>query len=146
MDLVSWKPFGELANLRQEMERLWNRSLGEGLFERPGVTWSPNLDVSEKDDTVLVRAELPGLEPPDITVSVSGDVLTIRGEKKSETEKDEENVHYSERYFGSFSRSLKLSSPVDPGKVEASFKNGVLSITLPKTGQAASKRIDVKAG
>lgn len=103
------------------------------------------MDVSETDKEVIVKAELPGMDPKEIDVSVRGDILTLAGERKQEKEEKGVNFHRVERSYGSFSRSIQLPAEVDTGKVEASYKDGVLRITLPKAKAAAVKKIQVKA-
>ena len=145
MELSPWKPFGELSPFRKEMDRLWNRFLGETPFARTfNEMWSPSVDISETKDDFVVKAELPGLEAKDVNVSISGDVLTIKGEKKAEEEEKDEHYHRVERYSGSFQRVFQLPSGVKADKVEASFDKGVLKVTLPKVEEAKKKEIEVK--
>jgi len=109
--------------------------------------WMPKVDVSETKDSVVVKAETPGMEAKDIQVSLQENVLTITGEKKQEKEEKEkdERYHRVERSYGSFSRSMRLPAGVESGKVNATFKNGVLTVTLPKTASAKATPIPVKA-
>lgn len=100
---------------------------------------SPLIDVSETDKKVEVTVELPGVDEKDIDVSLANDVLTIKGEKKSETEKTAKDYHLIERAYGSFERSTRLPCEVDAGKVKAEFRNGVLKVSLPKTPEAKAK-------
>jgi HSP20 family protein len=101
--------------------------------------------VSETDKEIRITAELPGVTEQDIDVSLDDDVLTIRGEKKFERKDDKENFHFVERSYGTFQRSLRLPFPVDPDQVQASFENGVLTVTVPKTGrQERSRRIQLQ--
>jgi HSP20 family protein len=145
MELSPWKPFGELSPFRKEMDRLWNRFLGETPFARTfNEMWSPSVDISETKDDFVVKAELPGLEAKDVNVSISGDVLTIKGEKKSEEEEKDEHYHRVERYSGSFQRVFQLPSGVKADKVEANFDKGVLKVILPKVEEAKKKQIEVK--
>ena len=145
MEIVPRSPFGELSTLRREMDDLWNRFFGETRLPRIlAREWLPSVDISETKDNLVVKAELPGLEAKDIDVSISGDVLTIRGEKKKEEEKKDEHFHYRERYAGSFQRSLRLPAGVRSDEVEAAFKNGVLNITIPKAEEAKKKQIEIK--
>jgi len=145
MELSPWKPFGELSPFRKEMDRLWNRFLGETPFARTfNEMWSPSVDISETKDDFVVKAELPGLEAKDVNVSISGNVLTIKGEKKAEEEEKDEHYHRVERYSGSFQRVFQLPSGVKADKVEASFDKGVLKVTLPKVEEAKKKEIEVK--
>jgi HSP20 family protein len=108
----------------------------------------PRVDVSETDNEYEVTAELPGLEENDINLQLANNVLTIRGEKKSEREEKDKNYYLSERSFGSFQRSIPLPTEVEEDQVQASFKSGVLTVRLPKTERAKSqaKRIEVKSG
>jgi len=147
MDLIQWKPFREVSRLRSEMDRLWDEYFGAG---RRGLqpleeAWLPAVDVSESEDKITVKAEIPGLEAKDIDISMSGDTLTIKGEKKTETEEKEENYHLVERSYGSFRRAMKIPATVDADKVEATYKNGVLTVVLPKKEEVKPKAIEIKA-
>ena len=145
MEIVPWSRFGELSPLRREMDDLWNRFFDETRLPRIFARdWLPSVDISETKDNLVVKAELPGLEAKDIDVSISGDVLTIKGEKKKEEEKKDEHFHYCERYVGSFQRSLRLPVGTKGDKVQATFKNGVLNITIPKAEEAKKKQIEIK--
>jgi HSP20 family protein len=110
-----------------------------------GTYW-PAIDVSEREDDLLVRAELPGMTAEDIDIEVQNNALLIRGEKKDETEESGERYHYVERRSGSFQRMVQLPNEVDAEKIDASYKDGVLTITLPKSEKAKPKRISVKQG
>ncbi len=127
--------------LRRNMENLWDRFLMEpDLFgQMEDAPWFPAADINDNEKEVIVTAELPGLSPDDVDIKASGDILTIRGEKKSE-EKDD--THY-ERYFGSFERSFQLPSEVNSDKADATFKNGVLKIKLPKSESESGKSIKI---
>jgi HSP20 family protein len=145
-EITGWRPFRELERMRREMDRLWDsffekrpRRKAEEVGE-----WLPSLDVSETKNDLVVKAELPGLEPKDIDISLSEGVLTIKGEKKQEKEEKEENYHLIERSFGTFARMVRLPKEVKRDKISASFKNGVLRITLPKSEEAKTKEIKIK--
>ena len=145
MELMPWRPFGELGSIRSEMDRLWNKFLGETPFARSFTEeWSPSVDISETKDKLVIKAELPGLDAKDVNVSISGDLLTIKGEKKKEEEEKDEHHHYMERYYGSFQRSFQLPVNVKTDKIEATFDKGVLKVTLPKTEEAQKKEIEIK--
>jgi len=145
MELVPWRPFGELNPFRGEMDRFWDKLFTERPFVRAfSEEWSPSVDISETEDKLLIKAELPGLEANDVNVSISGDLLTIKGEKKKEEEEKDEHHHYIERYAGSFQRSFRLPVNVQADKVEAAFDKGVLNVTLPKVEEAKKKEIEVK--
>jgi HSP20 family protein len=108
--------------------------------------WWPQLDLSETDKDVLIKAELPGIDPKEVDISINGNQLSIRGEKKLEHEEKKSNYHYVERQYGSFSRSVNLPCAVLQDKVDANYKDGVLTITLPKDAAHQPKRITVHNG
>lgn len=145
-NLVRWEPFRDMVSLREAMDRLFEDSL-----VRPGVGWPARagaevlaVDVYETDDSVVVKTAVPGISPEDLDVSVTGDVLTIRGETKAEEEIKEDNYIRRERRYGSFSRSLTIPVPVVADKADAEFENGVLKLTLPKAEEIKPKAIKVK--
>jgi HSP20 family protein len=144
--LIPWDAPRELTTYGREMDRLFNRFF-EGwplrLPTREGE-WAPSVDVSETAKEVVVRAEIPGMDPKDMDVSVHGNVLTMRGERKQEHEEKGENIHRIERSYGAFSRSLQLPADVNAEKVKATYKDGVLKINLPKTKEESVKKIEVK--
>jgi len=145
MELTPWKPIKDLIPLRKEIDNLFKRFLGEGAIgEALGEGWMPSVDVSETDDGFFIKAEIPGLEAGDIDVSIVGDRLTIKGEKKKEEEKSGEHFHSVERYYGSFQRSFTLPASAQSEKTEASFEKGVLKISIPKSEEAKSKTIKVE--
>lgn len=134
------------TGLRREMDRLFDRFFESPLAELPALgDWTPALDVSEGKDSITVTAELPGVDPKDIAVSLEGDLLTIKGEKEQKKEEKDERHHRVERSWGAFMRSVRLPAPVDNGKVSAAFKDGVVTITLPKAPGAKGMTIPVKA-
>jgi len=137
--------FGELDRMRREMDRLWDNITRDHLPSTLDYDWVPSMDLSDRGDSLVAELEVPGMDPKDINISVTGDVLTISGEKKREKEDKEHNYHLVERSYGKFSRSIRLPSTVNPDRVEASYKDGILSICLDKTEQAKTKRIEVKA-
>lgn len=107
--------------------------------------WTPAIDIFEKDDKFVVKAELPGMKEEDIDVSVVGDTLTIRGEKEAETEVEEDDYYRCERSYGSFVRSIPLPSTVNSDKIEANFEDGVLEVSLPKVAEIKPKKVRVSA-
>lgn len=144
-ELTPWRPFRELTTLRDEMDRMWERFLGEWPTVEPfRREWTPSLDVSETKNNIVVKAEAPGVDPKDIDISLTGDVLTIKGEKKQEKEEKDQNYHRVERSYGVFERSVRLPQEVQSDKIEASYKNGILKITLPKSEEANKKEIKIK--
>jgi HSP20 family protein len=141
--LSPWRPFREL----EEWERRFDDLLGRPLWRLPveGKSWMPAVDVFEKEDRFIVKAELPGMKEEDIDISVVGDTLSIKGEKKTETEVKEEDYYRCERSYGSFYRSIPIPSNVDANKIEASFDDGVLELVLPKSAKIKPKKIAVSA-
>lgn len=150
MAIVRWTPWGlrpwrSFDELHREMDRLFEDFFGrsakrETLAER---VWAPAVDVIDKKDKIVVKAELPGVEKKDVKVTVEGDVLTIRGERKAEEKVKDEDYYACELCYGSFSRSVYLPVKVDPAKIKAEFKDGILSVTVPKAKEAAPKEIEV---
>jgi HSP20 family protein len=106
--------------------------------------WFPSLDVSETKNEIVVKAEVPGMDPKDIDISLSNGTLTIKGEKKQEREEKEEDYHLVERHYGSFMRSVMLPTEVKQDKINASYKNGVLKVVLPKFEEAKKKEVKIK--
>jgi len=136
------------GELRKEMEHFFDRFAEpewEPFATMKGGAWAPKLDVSETKDAMVVMAELPGVDAKDIGIELTGDLLTLRGEKEKRTEEKEERYHRTERTYGAFLRSVRLPMAVDGSKVTATFKNGVLVVTLPKTAAAKGTMIPVKA-
>ncbi len=144
-ELTPWKPVRELSTLRKEMDRLWEDFFGGQRAIAEEASWLPAVDVSESKDAITVKAEIPGMEPKDIDISLSGDVLVIKGEKRQEKEEKEENYHRIERRYGSFSRSLRLPVEVDADKIEAKYEKGVLKVVLPKKEEVKPKQIEIKS-
>ena len=133
---------GELERMRREMDRIWDRfSRESSTYERD---WSPSLDLMETEASLVAEIEVPGINPDDIDLSVTPDMLTVTGEKKQETGQQEKNDHLMERAQGRFSRSITLPTAVNPERVEARYKDGILTITMGKRQTAKSKRIEVK--
>jgi HSP20 family protein len=140
-ELAPWRPFKDLSSFR---DRLWDSFFWERPLARICEWVVPSLDLSETKDNFVVKAEVPGMDAKDISISLTGDVLTIKGEKKQEKEEKEEDYHVVERSYGSFSRSIRLPAEVESGKVEASYKHGILRITLPKSEKVKAKEVKIK--
>ena len=145
MSIVRWEPFRDLMTLREAMDRLFEES-----FVRPRREWlapaegTLALDVYETEDSVVVKTAVPGVTPDDIDISISGNTLSISGEAKSEEEVTEENYIRRERRYGSFSRSIALPEGLDAEKVDATFEDGLLTLTIPKAPEAKAKVIKIK--
>jgi HSP20 family protein len=149
MAIVRWKdrdlvdPWAELRSIQEEINNLFDLDrfpATTGLFDR---NFSPAIDVVEGKNEIFVACELPGLEQKDIDVSIASNVLTIKGEKKNEREEKRGKIYRKESYSGSFQRTLPLPATVDSEKVSAEFKDGILTITLPKKEEAKPKQISV---
>jgi HSP20 family protein len=142
--LIPWTGVGPLKN---EMERLFDRFFEPSDSETFAMgEWAPRLDVSETKDALIVKVEVPAIDQKEIQLSIMEGVLTVKGEKKEEKADKDEKYYRVERTYGSFSRSVRLPAPVDESKVSASFKNGLLTVTLPKTTAARSTAIPIKTG
>jgi HSP20 family protein len=144
--IARWNPFEEIGGWFPSLSRTSDGDLLDEFWGRraPGAV-SPATDITEDDGHYVVTAELPGVKRTDISVEVRDGVLTIHGEKKSEREEKSEKRRYVERSFGSFSRAFTLPSDADEKKIEASFKDGVLTVTLSKTEARKAQVVDVKA-
>ena len=139
-----WDPFESLSDIREEMNRLFDRSFlrrGDGGLQGE---FAPAIDVAEERDAFLIRADLPGLKRDDVSVTLQDNYLTIRGEKKHEEESKETSYYHRERVHGMFSRTIQLPTAVDAKRIDANFKDGVLQVRLPKSEEAKPKQIDVK--
>ena len=143
-DISMWPGFGRLTNLRDEIDRLFEAPLAELARTSQLLSgWTPALDVYEDKDNVYVRAELPGMRKEEIEVSLHNGSLSISGERKSEDKFKDAEVYRGERFFGRFQRSVTLPTPVAVDKIKAQYKDGILTVTLPKTEEAKPKHIDV---
>jgi HSP20 family protein len=143
--LTRWDPYRELATMRSMMDRL----MDEDVFRLPRQWERSNefglaLDVAEKNDAYIVKASVPGVAPEEVEVTLSDNVLTIKGEMKEDKEIKEETYHVRERRFGQFVRSVTLPMPVNADKIEAINENGVLTLTLPKAESTKPKKIEVR--
>jgi len=145
MSIVRWEPFSELMSLRDAMDRLFEES-----FVRPRGALSPMglselaLDVYETENDVVINAAIPGIKPEDIDIAITGDTVSIKGELKQETKVEKANYYRQERRYGAFSRAVSLPVPISADKAEATFKDGVLTLTIPKAEEAKPKTIKIK--
>ena len=142
-DLIPWRH--EMERLKREMNQLYERLLDLGPLRRFDVAfaWVPVIDMSESGSHITVHAEIPGMEPKNIEVSVQGNVLTIRGERKQESIEEDKEVYRSERSYGTFERSIRLPANVDPEQAKASYTNGVLRIKLLKVDKNRPKKVQI---
>jgi HSP20 family protein len=138
------RPDFGLFGLHREIDRLFNEFV-QAIAQNDGTkSLTPNIEITETDETVEVTAEMPGLERKDVEISIEDDTLTIRGEKKVEENQKDKNVQHSERIYGMFMRVLQLPPGIDPSSVQAAMSNGVLKVTIPKPAKSMPKKIEVK--
>jgi HSP20 family protein len=135
-----------MTTFKNEMDRLFERFFEPTWREEPGLgTWAPKVDLAETKDAITVKVEIPGVDQKDIAVELRENVLTIKGEKEEEREEKDTQYHRVERSYGAFSRVMRLPAAVDGSKATAAFKDGVVTITLPKAPGAKGTTIPVKA-
>ena len=145
MAIVRWEPFRDQMTAQREFDRLFKEAFtplfGEG--ELSTRTWAPPVDIYENENDIVLRAELPGVNPKDVEVKVEDNTLYLKGERKFEKETKEENYHRVERSYGSFARSFSLPNSINSEKVKAEFKDGLLTLTLPKREEAKPRTIKI---
>jgi HSP20 family protein len=141
--LNKWEPFRDMLNLRTDMDRLFKTFFGGVPEEREGF-WAPVIDIEEDNENIMVKAELPGIKKDDIKVTVRDNMLSVSGERKQEKETKEKTFHRIERSYGKFSRTITLPTAVDADRIKATYKDGILNITLPKPESIKPKQIDVE--
>ena len=148
MAIVRWEPFRDLVTMQDRLNRVF-----EDAFRGPvrgaeedwlGGSWAPAVDIYEHDGNLVLKAELPGIDPKDVDVRVENNVLTLRGERKFDEEVKRESCHRVERAYGTFSRSFTLPNVVDTQNIKAEFRDGVLRVTMPKREEAKPKQIQVQ--
>ena len=152
MAIVRWEPFRDLVSLQERMNRLFDDSLRtRGTAPQRsddedwalGGSWAPSVDIYEKENAIVLKAEIPGVDPKDVDIRVENNTLTLRGERKLDQEVKRDDYHRVERAYGQFSRSFTLPSTVDTEKIKAEYKDGVLKLALPKRDEAKPKQIQV---
>jgi len=145
MSIVRWDPFRDLLTLQERMNRMFEQTargqIGSGEGEL--ATWAPAVDIYENEKDIVLKADLPGVNPSDVDIRVENNVLTLRGDRHFEKEVKEENYHRVERSYGSFVRTFSLPNTVQADKIEAHFENGVLRVTMPKREEARPKQIKI---
>jgi HSP20 family protein len=144
MAIVRWRPMRDIFAVQDQMNRMFDSFWGDRMGEDDGVLMPP-VDVTEKDDRFTVAVELPGLKKDDIKLSLQNNVLTISGSKKRESESKDDRFHRIERSFGTFCRTVNLASTVDSSRIDADFKDGILTVDLAKVEQAKPKEISIKS-
>jgi len=146
--LMRWDPFRELEEMSDRLNRMFARpaTRTNGKETMIVADWTPTVDISETDGEYQIKAEIPDVKKEDVKVTLEDGVLTIQGERKQEKEEKGKKYHRIERSYGSFVRSFSLPDVIDEEKVRAEFKDGVLSLHLPKSEKAKPKAIEVKVG
>jgi HSP20 family protein len=143
MTLMRWRPMRDLVTMQDEINRMFDDFAGSRQGENAVTKVYPASDIVENKDSFVISVELPGLKKEDVKVTLQNSMLTISGEKKVESETKEHTYHRVERSYGSFYRSFELPTPVDSGKIQADFKDGILKINLPKQEEAKPKEIAI---
>lgn len=143
---MRYDPFRDLRTLQDEMNRLFSSTFTRGGSDEQmfGGNWTPSVDIFENKDNIVLEAELPGLKPEDVNISIENNVLTISGERKFEKKDEGDNFHRVERGYGSFTRSFTLPPTVSAENATAEFENGILHLTLAKREEAKPRRIEIK--
>ena len=144
MTLVRWDPFQELVSWSNRLNRTLNDPMGTRTEDAFGA-WAPPVDIFEKDQNLVIRAEVPGVNKSDIDVRIENGVLTLRGERRQEKEISDENAYRLERTYGAFTRSFSLPTTVDASRIEAVYKDGVLELKVPKLEAAKPKKVEIQA-
>ena len=145
MAVIRWDPFRDLNTLQDRMNRLFEEANRGGRADEPTATtsWSPSVDIFETEESIVVKAEVPGVDPKEIELSLENNVLTLKGDRRFEKETKDENYHRIERSYGGFSRSFSIPALVEEAAIKADYKEGVLTIVLPKTEKARPKQIQI---
>jgi len=144
MKLMRWDPLQELVAMSNRFNRTLNDPLTPRTEDAFGA-WAPPVDIFEKLDHLVIRAEIPGVQKEDMDVRIEHGVLTLHGERKQDTEIREENAHRMERVYGTFTRSFALPTTVDAERVSATYKDGVLEVSIPKAESSKPKQVEIKA-
>jgi HSP20 family protein len=149
MAVIRWEPFRELLTTQDRFNQLFNQTFGTTLGSQAqedlsNRAWAPAVDIYETEHSLVIKAELAGIDPKDVDVRIENQTLFIRGERKLEKEVNEENYHRMERTYGSFARSFTLPNTVDAENVSAEYKDGILTLTLAKREEAKPKTIKIQ--
>jgi HSP20 family protein len=146
MAIVRWEPFRDLVTVQDRMNRIFDEAFRGRAADDEwalGGAWAPAVDIYEHEGSLVLKAELPGIDPKDVDVRVENNTLTLRGERKFESDVKREKYHRVERAYGTFSRSFTLPNVVDTEKIKAEYRDGVLRVTLPTREEAKPKQVQV---
>ncbi len=146
-NLIRWEPMSEMVTLRDAMDRLFSEAFTRpwGLADGGRGSGMPAIDMYQTDDDIIVKVAVPGMKPEDVQISVTGDMLSIKGETREQSDTKEKAYHIREQRWGSFERAITLPTSVKSEKAQAEFENGILTVTLPKAEDVKPKMITVKA-
>ncbi|MBW2606820.1 MAG: Hsp20/alpha crystallin family protein [Deltaproteobacteria bacterium] len=147
MTIVKWDPFRNVAALQDRINRIFDESFSRTADLEDDISmsaWKPSVDIYETDEAIILKAELPGIKKEDVSVEVKDNILTLKGERAEEKEIKEKNYYRKERAFGTFNRAFNLQHRIQPDKIKARFKDGVLEIEIPKPEEEKPKQITVK--
>ena len=144
MNLIRYEPFRELEEMTSRLNRIFGKEMQPAIADGTFADWAPAMDVQETGSEYLIKADLPDVKREDIKVSVEDGVLAVEGERRMEKEEKDKKFHRIERSYGKFVRRMAVPTDVDPSKVAAEFKDGVLNVHLPKSPVAKPKTVDVK--
>jgi len=147
MTIVKWDPFRNVAALQDRINRIFDESFSRTADLDDDISmsaWKPLVDIYETDEAIILKAELPGIKKEDVSVEVKDNVITLKGVRTEEKEIKEKNYYRKERAFGTFSRAFNLQHRIQPDKIKARFKDGVLKIEIPKPEEEKPKQITVK--
>jgi HSP20 family protein len=141
--VIRWEPFRNVNSLQEQFSRLFDTSFPGRSSESNLTTWAPAVDIQETENELVLKADLPGIDEKDIDVRTENNTLTIRGERKFEKQVNEDNYLRVERSYGSFSRSFSLPSTINTEAIHAEYKNGVLTVQMPKRAESKPKQVKV---
>ena len=145
-NLSRFEPYREALSFEDQFNRIFREFAGRSAEESNLTSWAPTVDIAETEHELTVKADLPGVKPEDLDIRVENNILTIRGDRKFEKKTDEKNYLRVERTYGSFSRSFSLANTVKTEAIKADYKDGVLTLTIPKREEAKPKQIKVTVG
>jgi HSP20 family protein len=145
MQITRWEPFRDLVSTQERFNQIFNETFARafGDHEPTSRSWVPAVDIYETDQNLVMKAELPGINPDDVEIRVEDNTLYLKGERKLENEVKEENLHRVERSYGTFTRSFALPSSIDSDKVTAEYKDGILTLTMPKREEAKPRTVKI---
>ena len=143
MSMIRWEPFDEMMSMRESMDRLFEDFFSRRPRTSGPLVWQPALEVFETDNEIVVKAELPGIDPKSVSVTVTAEGLTIKGEARAEHEDKGRNYYRRELRYGSFQRTVPLPNEVKSDETKATFKHGILEVTIPKAERVRPKTVSV---